>query len=219
MLKTHQAMQFTAPSGKSFAFTRDMGFPQDGEVLYSSDGETFFALAVGGQGSRTEGGVLVDMDLSFTNPHNGVSDKLHYNGSVIIYEGEEYIKQDITFDQSSVVPLPATRRTEYLCQAEDGTLFYVGSDKYNYSYESFKLFVGDGNTMREIPVECVERYRDGGTTYIRTPEETFFSPSPFNAQRDPNLLPQWGSQKLTSLNKDDYDIVETPDREVSITKR
>ncbi len=182
--------------------------------MFSPDGVTFYELASGGFGGTT-----IEHDLSFADPHQGVSGKLHYNGDVIDYDGERYTQQDVTFDQSSVVPLPATRRTEYLCQAEDGTLFYVSADKYNYSYESFKLFVGDGTTMREILVQYVERYRDGGTTYIRTPEETFFSPSPFNAQRDTSMGPQWGSQKLTKLDKESYDIVETPEGEVSITKR
>lgn len=212
MPTTKQAIQFVAPSGKVFVYLTD--FPRDGEVLFSPDGVTFYALASSGFGGTT-----VEHDLSFNDPHQGTSGKLHRNGDVIDYNGERYTQQDVTFDQSSVVPLPATRRTEYFCQAEDGTLFYVSADKYNYSYESFKLFVGDGTTMREVPVQYVERYRDGGTTYIRTPEETFFSPSPFNAQRDSSLVPQWGSQKLTNLNKDDYDIVETPEGEVSITKR
>lgn len=213
MLKTHQPMQFTAPSGKSFVYLTDMPF-QDGQVLFSPDGVTFYELA-----SRSFGGTTIEHDLSFDDPHQGVSGELHRNGDVIDYNGERYIQQDATFDQSSVVPLPATRRTEYFCQAEDGTLFYVSADKYNFSYGTFRLFVGDGTTMREVSVQHVVRYRDGGTTYIRTPEETFFSPSPFNAQRDANLVPQWGSQKLTNLNKDDFDIVETPEGRVSIIKR
>lgn len=212
MFKTHQPMQFTAPSGKSFVYLTD--FPRDGEVLYSPDGNTFYALASSGFGGTTD-----EHDLSFNDPHQGTSGRLHRNGNVIDYDGERYTQQDTTFDQSSVVPLPATRRTEYLCQSEDGTFFYVSADKYNYSYESFRLFVGNGTTMREVPVQYVERYRDGGTTYIRTSEETFFSPSPFNAQRDADLVPQWGSQKLTNLNKDDFDIVETPEGKVSIIKR
>lgn len=213
MPMTKQATQFVALSGKVFVYLTDMPF-QDGQVLFSPDGVTFYELA-----SRGFGGTTIEHDLSFDDPHQGVSGKLHRNGYVIDYDGERYTQQYVTFDQSSVVPLPATRRTEYLCQAEDGTLFYVSANKYNYSYESFKLFVGDGTIMREVPVQYVERYSDGGTTYIRTPEETFFSPSPFNAQRDANLVPQWGSQKLTNLNEDDYDIVETPEGEVSITKR
>ncbi|MDB5185074.1 MAG: hypothetical protein JWN38_882 [Candidatus Saccharibacteria bacterium] len=213
MPMTKQVTQFVAHSGKSFVYLTDMPF-QDGQVLFSPDGITFYALA-----SRGFGGTSIEHDLSFDDPHQGVSGKLHRNGDVIDYDDERYTQQDVIFDQSSVVPLPATRRPEYLCQAEDGTLFYVSADKYNYSYESFRLFVGDGTTMREIPVQDVERYRDGGTTYIRTPEETFFSPSPFNAQRDPNLVSQWGLQKLTNLNKGDYDIVETPEGQVSITKR
>lgn len=212
MPMTKQATQFVAPSGRSFVYLSD--FPCDREVLYSPDGITFYELA-----RRGFGGTAIEHNLSFDDPHQGVSGKLRRNGNVIDYNGERYTQQDVSFDQSSVVPLPATRCTEYLCQSEDDTFLYVSADKYDSFYESFRLFIGNGTTMREVPVQHVRRYRDGGTTYIHTPEETFFSPSPSKAQRDADLVPQWGSQKLTNLNEDDFDIVETLEGEVSITKR
>jgi hypothetical protein len=107
---------------------------------------------------------------------------------------------------------------EYFCQAEDGTLFYVDADKYNYSYESFTLHIGNGATMREVPIQDVRRYRDGGTTYLRTSEGTFFSPSPFDAQHDPELVPKWDSQKLTKLNSEDY-LITTSNGGITITKK
>lgn len=127
----------------------------------------------------------------------------------------------MSLDESSVVvPLPFARQTEYLCQTEDGTLVYVSADKHNYSYESFRLFVGDGLLMREIPIEHVERFRDGGTTCVYTTEgRTFFSPSPSNARRDPKLVPKWDEEDLASLDRDAYDIVETPEGVVTITKK
>ena len=212
MPTTKQATQFVAPNGKVIVYLTT--FPRDGEVLFSPDGVTFYALAI-----RGFSGTAFEHLLSFDDPHQGVSGKLCRDGDVIGYDSVWYTQQDVTFDQSSVVPLPATRRIEYLCQAEDGTLFYFSADEYNHSYESFKLYVGDGVTMLEIPVLHVARSRDGGTTYVNTLEGIFFMPSPFSAQRDPNIVPMWGLQKLTSLDKDSYDIVETPEGEVSITKR
>ncbi len=212
MTLTKQTAQFVAPSGKALVYLSDLPM-MDSELLFSPDGVTFYALASSGFS-----GNAMEHKLSFYDPHRGVSGELHRDGDTIGYNGERYTEQDVTFNQSSVVPLPATRRTEYLCQAKDGTLFYVSAKKYNYSYESFKLFVGDGTTMREIQVQRVERYRDGGTTYIFTSEETFFSPSPLSVQQNPELVPQWGSQKLSNLDRGDYVIVETPDEGVSITK-
>ena len=103
-------------------------------------------------------------------------------------------------------------------RAQEVAHTYVSADKYNYSYESFKLYVGDGKTMRQIPVIRVERYRDGGTTIIETPEQWFGSPSPFNVERDPNLVPEWGDAKLANLDVNDYDITEA-DGQVTITKK
>lgn len=50
MSKTQQATLFTAPSGKSFVYLTN--FPQDGEVLYSPDGVTFYALTIFTQASH-----------------------------------------------------------------------------------------------------------------------------------------------------------------------
>lgn len=210
--RTDQPVVYVALTGKAFAYLTDMPF-MDGEVAFSPDGETFYALSTGGFGGSVD-----KHDLSFEDPHQGIKGKLHLEDEQITYDGEVYRKTHRLINPSSVVPLPAARRTEYLCQAEDGTFVYVSADKYNYSYESFKLFVGDGATMREIEVNDVVRYRDGGTTYVQTPEVTFFSPSPFNAQRDSNLVPQWGDKKLVNLDAKDYDIVEA-DGTVTITKK
>jgi hypothetical protein len=214
MARIEQPLVFVAPTGKSFVYLTDMPF-SDGQVCYSPDGKTFYALATGGFGGTT-----IEHNLSFSDPHRGVDGRLHKADKVITYDDEQYVlREDVEFDPSKVVPLPATRRTEYICMAPDDTFVYVSADKFNYSYESFKLFVGDGKTMRQIPVDDVTRYRDGGTTYIETPEQSFFSPSPFNAERDSKLVPQWGKQKLVNLDASDYDITETADGQVTITKK
>lgn len=121
-------------------------------------------------------------------------------------------------DASSDRALPVPRRIGYLCQAEDGTLFHISAVEYSDLYTSFKLFAGDGTDMREIAVYDVARYRGVGTMYVYTVEGTFFGGSLFAVQDNP-MLPKWNSRQLTVLNKDDFDIVETPKGKVTITKR
>lgn len=213
MARIEKPLVFVASSGKSFVYLTDMPL-SDGQVCYSPDNKTFYALATGGFGGTT-----IEHDLSFSDPHRGVDGRLHKAGEIITYDDEQYaLREDVEFDPSKVIPLPAVRRTEYLCMAPDGMFVYVSADKFNYSYESFRLYVGTGISMRRIEIIDVERYRDGGTTYIETPERWFFSPSPFSVERDPNLVPKWGATKLVNLDVSDYDITETNDG-VVITKK
>ncbi len=203
---------YVAPSGKAIAYLRDLPL-SDGQLAYSPDGETFYALASAGFS-----GTSVKHQISFEDPHQGINGKLCLEDENIEYNGEVYQMTERQLDTSSIIPLPAARRVEYLCQDEDEIFVYVSSDKYNYSYESFKLFIGEGAAMREVEVCNVSRYRDGGTTYIETADGVFFSPSPFNAQRDPNLVPKWSGQELANLDVKEYDIVETYGK-VTITKK
>lgn len=210
------ASVFRAWSGKAFAWLSNRPW-QDGDVLFSPDGKTFYALALRGSSSNSDGDIVTKMNLSFDDPHRGVSGRLHYDGNVITYDGETYIQQTDA-PALTVIPLPAARRVEYLYLTEDGIIVYVSSDKYNHSYESFRLFAGDGENMREVPVEDVSRYRDGGTTFIDTPEGRFYSPTPSGFTGYFPREASWCGREMVHLNPDDYDILEEGDT-VVISKR
>lgn len=208
-----QPLVFVAPSGKSFVYLTHRPF-SDGQVCYGSDSKTFYALAIGGFSGTT-----IEHNLSFSDPHHNVSGRLHKSGEVITFDDEQYaLREDIKFDPSKVIPLPATRRTEYFCMALDGTFVYISANKYNDFYNTWKLFVGDGQTMRYIPVKRVVRYRGSGT-HVETAEQSFFSPSPFQAKNDPTPDPRWGDRGLVRLDPDAYNIVETADGQVTISKK
>jgi len=99
------------------------------------------------------------------------------------------------------------REPEYLFVLPDGEYLYVSADKYDYSYDSFRLFVGPQEAMRQIPVKEVMRLRDGGTTYITTHEGTMFSPSSFRMGGQPT----WNGIELTRVDPSQFTIVETGD--------
>lgn len=209
---TETPVVYVAPSGKAIAYLSETPV-SDGQLAYSPDGETFYSLANSGFN-----GTSVKHQISFSDPHRGIDGRLRLDGEKIEYNGEVYQMTERQLDSSLIVPLPPARRIEYLCQDEDGIFIYVSADKYNYSYESFRLFIGEGAAMREVEVHNVSRYRDGGTTYIETADGVFFSPSPFNTQRDPDLVPKWSGHELVNLDVKGYDIVET-DNKVTITKK
>lgn len=214
MARTEQPVVYAAESGKRFVYLSD--FPIRNELLYSPDGETYYVLVCSGFGGTT-----IEHDLSFDDPHQGIHGKLRHEGDVVTYNGERFVRQDGTLAllEAKIIPLPFARATQYLCQTEDGTFIYVSADKYDFTYGSFRLFIGDGTTMREVPIRDVQRYRDGGTTYIETAEETFFSPAPINRRYDNTLVSKWGKQSLVDLDDNGYQITETPDGRVTISKK
>lgn len=186
----------------------------DGKILFSPDGEEFFAVAMVG----FSGGAEVH-DLSFVNPHDGLRRRqLQLHNGVITYKGVAFIKQEGVVDVPAFVPLPSLRVVEHFCQADDGTFIYVSSDKYHSTYRGFRLFIGDGATMRQVPIKEVQRLRGGGATRIFTPEGLFYSPSLFSKLSPRPETPSWNSQPLDSVNPDDYAIVEN-DETLTITKK
>ena len=96
------------------------------------------------------------------------------------------------------------RKPEYLLLFPDGRFLYVSADSENYSYESFRLFVGYGAELREVPITKVERFRDGGTTYIYTSQGTLYSPRRLSKEAKPT----WNDVELERLDATRYNIVE-----------
>jgi hypothetical protein len=117
-------------------------------------------------------------------------------------------------DEINAIPLPTIREAEYLFKLRGGLYIYVSHDKYNFSYESFKLFLGKPTQMKEIPVLDVQRYRDGGTTYIKTDKGILYSPTPFNKE----LKPTWDGEKIRQLSPKNF-VIEESGSIVKIAKK
>jgi hypothetical protein len=99
-------------------------------------------------------------------------------------------------------PLPANaKRTEYIFKMKDGTIIYVDASKYNYSYETFRMFVGEPGSMKEVKVQAVERRRDGGTTYVRAADgRVLFAPFS-NTEK-----PTWNGIEIEAIEKEHFDL-------------
>lgn len=179
------------------------------EVLYSPNGEKFFELYRRGFGGSNE-----EFDLSFEDPHHERNGRFHRSGDTIELDGTIFRKIDEP-RAVDVVPLPEVRKPEYLFRLADGNYLYVSADKYRYSYESFRMWIGSGEEMREVIVKRVGRYRDGGTTQIDTEEGVFFNPIGF-AFRDRKST--WKDEEMTRLDLNDFVIVEN-DRRVTVRPR
>ncbi len=179
-----------------------------GEILYNPGGDKFFELLRSGFGGNSE-----EYDLSFEDPHHERKGKFHRAGDTIELEGVTFRKSDGP-ENIEVVPLPTVRRPEYLFRLADGNFLFVSADKYRFSYTSFRMWIGNGEEMKEIGVRYVGRYRDGGTTIIQTDSGNFFSPTPFDTEKKAT----WNDEEMTRLKIEDFVIVEN-DNDVTVRPR
>ncbi|TSC83220.1 MAG: hypothetical protein G01um101419_130 [Parcubacteria group bacterium Gr01-1014_19] len=196
MQLSKEALFFQSVEGSIILYGNSWGRP----LLFSPDGQTFFELNQTGFGGTSE-----EHDISFEDPHSNKKGRFYRKGDELEMDGKVYKKVDGR-SEVEVVPLPTIRQPEYLFGAPDGNYIYVSADKFRYSYESFKLFIGGGEKMREVSIKHVDRYRDGGTTNIETAEGVLYSPTPFRS----DAVATWqGDVKLTKLDPTQFHIVET----------
>lgn len=93
-------------------------------------------------------------------------------------ENEEIIFND------SYVPLPEDRKLSYTLKSSNSKIFVITDNLvYNSSYDSEVLRIGNPiKGMKEYKIKSFDRFRDGGTTIIRTEEGiVLFMPTSFNA--------------------------------------
>ena len=96
--------------------------------------------------------------------------------------------------------LPGDVTVEYFAHLADGRQLVVARPHYNWSYESFRLFLGTADRMAEREVTSVVRAKDGGTTTIQFMLDgaaaTALFPSPLEAGA-PSLAAEGATHTLT----------------------
>lgn len=68
---------------------------------------------------------------------------------------------------------------EYFGKLPDGEKFIIMRPVEDWDYDSFVCLVGAESDFRSIEILRVERFRDGGTTKVKTSEGDFYFPSRF----------------------------------------
>jgi hypothetical protein len=195
-------------------------------LLHSIDGgKTFYQLKLAGFSGDDQDHHLTALDPH--QQHQRISVKRL--GPVVSYDGRFLLLLNgttPTIDPSKaiIVSLPTVRSPQYLFQSTSDKItavIYVSADEYTFSYQSFKLFVGhiDAATpMQQIKIKDVQRYRDGGTTFIYTASGTLFSPVCRRISGQNESVATWNGAPVIRLNPKDYHITETPEGIVRITK-
>lgn len=135
-------------------------FPADWSGEFPTDGKQFRILA--------EGEVMTLL----TNLQKGQI------GPDSRWEQFKLIKNSFNLDDVFFNPLPEVRQPEYLYRRPDGVIIFADNVKHGYTYERMRLFMGVPGKLVEVPILKLERYRDGGTTFIKTDLGILFSPTP-----------------------------------------
>lgn len=111
-------------------------------------------------------------------------------------------------DYREIVLPPNGRHMEYFYSLGRGGYVYVSADDIDFLELSFKLFIGPGDSMREVEILDVVLH-DDARSYISTLESVLYLPS----KLDPGVRATWTCQgdieQLEPLDPDMYDINET----------
>lgn len=190
---------FKADDGSTIVYRRQT--PSRGDLFYSPDGKNFFEMNATGFG-----GTSTEHHVSFTDPHDGDKEYDIERKGDEIRIGDKVFKKTATPEEIEAKKLPEVREREYMFKLADGSQLYVSHDKYNYDFKTLKLFIGKpGEQMRELKIEDVTRFSDGGTTYIKTPEGVLFVPSPLGGRR---MEPSWNGEPITESDPTNFEITE-----------
>lgn len=128
----------------------------------------------------------------FDNPHNPMKtpDGVHHQHNGKVFRDGDFLCLDLgtspiifskkrETDEIDIVPLPEVRVREYLLHNDQQNI-YLSYNKYMASYDDYKMFIGPvGSVMKEIQIDDMTRYRDGGTTIIKTKAGELYIPTPF----------------------------------------
>lgn len=86
-----------------------------------------------------------------------------------------------------IVGLPDGMYVEYCGKLFDGRSFCIYRPEGDWSYEDFRLLLGSETRMTPVAIQNVTRYRDGGTTEIKTEIGEFHFPTPFKPEEKPTF--------------------------------
>lgn len=166
-----------------------------GDILYSADGIKFYqAICHGGSGKF--GGDHAEFSVTFSVPQLGVDNTLEYTSEYsdnIVVADFIFQSTDMYINLKTVIKVPDTRECVYhYIDPETGIQIYVDDYKYSSSYDTFELCVKDKEGWVKVEITNVARYRDGGTTIIKTTDGELYVPTPFK----PNLKATWNRLPL-----------------------
>ena len=200
MIRRFSGKMYSDPNSGYTVVVKDTSLKLDGERQFSPslinqvfiikpDSKEAVQVEIRGEGGRSyydsDGKYVITAEIDFSTSDGKarlttIDDKgtlFDTKGNVIATltcvspEEQKNVDAKITYKE-----LPEAPQVEYFASLEDGRFVCVTSPRYNYSYEGFRVFLGKPGDMKELEVKQVDRYSDGGTTYISTDRGRLFFP-------------------------------------------
>lgn len=144
-----------------------------------------------------------------TNSNLIVCDNSERDFSLVSEDLKSDLQQEIRDSQIPLNPLPRDARSSvYLFKSKTSDLYiYVDASKFNFSYESFRLFVGKLGEMKNLEITNVNRLRDGGTTHINLADGSkLFSPSALTQGKVATWTSREGTLELEDLSTQSFEL-------------
>lgn len=198
---------FRSPSGDLIVAEQSGDSPG---LAVSSHGGPFVELLTTGRDKSSERHFG-----SFEVPTTGVTRYFERIGDRAYFNGELLERVPVLDAPASinVVPLPIQRTIEYLVRTDEGLYVCVTSDHFHYTYETFRAFVGtELDNLVEVAVRDVQRFHDGGSTYVYTEAGMLSMPvdtAVDTDSKDPHDQPGFAGAPFTRLNTVEYTVTET----------
>lgn len=191
---------YKSPSGSVIAVLKDNDFMPYGinQLLYSPYGIDYYQVKAGGGRSSSYRGAC-NYDIKFSVPTLEISDEPLSFSNEVVTSGiintfcETFISSPVYVNTKHVIPLPKVMQTVYSFKVCDEDFYvYVDTAKYADDYSMYRVFVGTMCKRTEVEITSFDRYKDGGTTIIKTTAGVLYVPSPFR----PDLVAIWNDKKL-----------------------
>jgi hypothetical protein len=194
------AQAFRSRSGSILIINRNRH-----DIVYAEDGVHYYELQ-GGSGSYRGD----DFEAVYADNRHDITYQVVREADVVTVNGRIHRPGELP-TEIDFVALPTLRESTYLFVLPDGQVIYVSQDVHHFTYESFRFFIGPWDDLQETEITQALRYRDGGTTVIKTVLGTLFQPTPIEADKRATWTPVEGDpielRRIENLGP--YDFTET----------
>lgn len=171
-----------------------------GDLLYSDDGIKFYqTICHGGAGMFGGNDDHAEFSVTFSVPQLGIDrSTLNYtstNSGEMIIDGAIFRENHKMYvNLKTVIKLPDTRESVYhYIEPESGMQIYVDDYVYYSGHDTIELCLKEkGRAWEKVEITGFTRYRDGGTTIIKTTAGELYLPTPLK----PHLKALWNRLTL-----------------------